>query len=244
MTRGAAIASLLLLTGCATGSGARWYAPTTWFSHRPADQVDSTSKKEEDARNATRKAAQRNAHSAALALAVAPASAPVAAAADFNASAVALLDQSEGPLQAGEIDKLKRTVAGLLSENAELKAQAQHEREREKESIASLSTKLAKAETASDTAGEKLRAAFERENAMANELRSQRALFWIACFVAALLGLGWLYVRFALGGMPVAIGRALGDLRRSHPQIADAVTPLLDQYLNRHEQNAVAKHAR
>lgn len=239
------IAAALLLAGCSTQpNGARWYAPATWFSHAPADSADRAQNKEEAARHAAIKAAQKSAHETGFALAAAPASPPVAVASDFNASAVALLDQAAGPLEAGEIERMRRMVSGLLSENAQLKAEAQRDRDREKQSIESLSGTLAKAEQKSEAASAALRAAFDRENALANELRSQRALFWIAVVSAAMLGLGWLYVRIALGGVPVAIGRAMGDLRARHPAIAEQLTPIFDQYLNRHEQAMIARNAR
>lgn len=235
----------LLLTGCSTPSnGARWYAPGTWFSHAPADSVDKAQTKEEVARHAVVKAAQKSAHETQFALAAAPASEAVAVASDFNASAVALLDQAAGPLEAGDLDKLRRTVAGLLSENAQIKADAQRDRDREKDAMSALSGTLARAEQKSEQASTALRAAFERENALANELRAHRALLWIAVGVAVLLALGWLYVRFMLGGFPVAFGRALGELRQRNPALAEQLTPIFDQYLNRHEQALIARNAR
>jgi len=104
-----------------------------------------------------------------------------------------------------------------------------------------MSAKLAQAEAKSDAAGAKLRAAFDRENALANEARSTRALLWIACGVAALLAAGWLYVRVMLGGVPGAIGRGLTELRMKHPDIAATVTPIFDSYLSRHEQSAISR---
>ena len=92
-------------------------------------------------------------------------------------------------------------------------------------------------------AGTKLREAFDRENQLANELRSQRALAWILGAVALLGSAAYLYVRFALGGIPGAVGGALRTLRAQNPTAADALTPLLDGLLNRHEQAAIAKHA-
>ena len=240
------VAAFLILTlaGCQGGTGARWYAPATWFSSAPADSVDRATVREDKARNEVVKAAQRTAHETGFALAAAPASSAVAAASDFNASTIALLDQAEGPLQAGDLGKLRKVVAGLLSENADLRKTAEAERDREKRHIASLASTLATAEQKSDTAAAELRRAFDRENALANELRSQRALFWIACAVAVLLAIGWLYVRFALGGVPGAIGRGFASLRASNPAAADLATTAFDSFLNRHEQERIAKAAR
>jgi hypothetical protein len=168
----------------------------------------------------------------------------VSVATDSNAQAVALLDQAAGPLQAGDLEKLRKIVSGLLSENADLRKAAEAERDRERRQAAAVSTSLATAEQKSEAAGAELRKAFDRENALANELRSQRALFWIACAVAVLLALGWLYVRFALGGVPGAIGKGLSVLRAKDPAAADLATNIFDSFLNRHEQERIAKESR
>jgi hypothetical protein len=239
-----AAVAILSLTGCTTAPGSKWYAPATWFSHAPADRVDRAQDKEEVARHAVVKAAQRSAHSTAAALAVAPASRPVAVAADSNASAVALLDQAAGPMEAQDLASLRATVAGLLSENAEIRAKAEAQRATEARTIGEVSAALAKAEAKSEEAAGKLRTAYERENALANELRSQRALFWIAVAVAALVAAGWLYARFALGGIPNAVGAGLARLRATNPQAGELATNIFDQLLNRHEQERISRAAR
>ena len=235
--------SCLLLAGCATNGGARWYAPATWFSHAPASAVDRAEGREDLARSAVVKAAQKASHETALALAVAPASRPVALATTSNANAVALLDQAAGPLTAAEANQLRTTIAGLLSDNAEIRRQAEELKAREQRSIAEISAALVSAETQSAAAATKLRAAFDHENSLANELRAQRAALWICGGIAVLLGIGWLYAQFALGGLPAAAGKALRDLRTNHPAVADVVTPIFDGYLNRHEQDRIRAHA-
>lgn len=235
----------LTLSGCTSGgSGVRWWAPSTYFSHAPADRVDKTEAKEDKAREAVIKAAQRTAHETGIALAAAPASRPVAVATDTNASTVALLDQAAGPLSAGDVAKLRATITGLLSENAEIRAKAEAQRAKEERTIASLSADLAKAETASETAKESLRKAFERENALANELRAQKAAIWIlGAFLVILAGL-YIYARIALGGIPSAIGLAMSDLKAKHPDVAKLVSPIYAKYLNRNEQEIIARRAR
>ena len=168
----------------------------------------------------------------------------MAVAADSNASTVALLDQAAGPLEAQDIARLRAQVAGLLSDNAELRAKAESQRAADSRSIADVSAALAKAEAASEQAAAKLRTAYERENQLANELRSQRALFWIACAVAALVAIGWLYARFALGGIPNAVGAGLARLRATNPQAGELATNIFDQLLNRHEQERISRAAR
>ena len=78
---------------------------------------------------------------------------------------------------------------------------------------------------------------------LANELRGQRALLWIAGGVAVLLAAGWLYAQLALGGISGAAGKMLRDLRASNPAVADVVTPLFDSYTNRSEQTRIRKAA-
>lgn len=233
------------LAACSTagGSGARWFAPATWFSSAPAAASDRAEKNEDANRHAVVKAAQRTAHETAGALAAAPASVPVAVAADANASTVALLDQAAGPLKAGEVEKIRANVAGLISEDPKKRAAAEKERAKEKDQIAALSANLERAEAKSERAAADLRAAFTRENELANELRAQRALFWIAGVVAVLVGAAFLYLRFALGGMPSAIGRGLAALRAKSPDAADAATQIFDSYLNRGEQERIRRHS-
>ena len=116
-----------LLTGCTstTNTGARWYAPATWFSHKPADTVDAANAKEDKARVAVIKSAQKATHETVLALAVAPPSRPVEVATSTNADAVTLLDQAAGPLTAAEAVQLRTTVTGLLSDNVKLREAAE-----------------------------------------------------------------------------------------------------------------------
>lgn len=239
--RAVGILLILLLAGCASGSGVKLWNPSTWFSHAPADKVDSTNAKEEAARHEAVKAAQRSAHQTGLALASAPPSRPVAVATDFNATTTALLDQAEGALEAGELARIKKTITGLLSENAAIREEAERQSRSDQQNIASISSKLSKAEAASDAAGKKLREAYDRENRLANEYRNLRFMFWGSCGMAVLLGVGWLYVRFALGGIPSAVGKGLSVLRAKNPTVADEVTAVLDGFLNRHEQDAIRK---
>jgi hypothetical protein len=235
----------LALSGCASGtSGVKWWAPSTYFSHAPADKVDRAVSKEDAAREGVIKAAQKTAHETSIALAEAPQSRPVDVAVDSNASTVALLDQAAGPLSAGELSKLRATVTGLLSENAKIRAEAEKQRAKEQRDIAGLSAALAKAETASETAKESLRKAFERENALANELRAQKAAIWIVGALAVILAAGWIYARIALGGIPSAIGMAMSDLKVKHPDVAKLVAPIYKGYLNRSEQAEIARRSR
>ena len=229
----------LSLGGCASTGSTRWYAPATWFSHSAADKADKAAVVEDTARDNVVKAAQQAAHKTQDALAAAPASRPVTVARVANDNAVALLDQANGPLTAGELTAIRQQVADLLSENADIRAKAESAEAANQTAIAAISTRLADAIRGSETANASLRDAFERENALANELRTQRALKWILGSVAVLAGAGYLYVRFFLGGIPSAIGGALSHIERTSPGVADVLRNALDSHLNRSEQSAI-----
>src|SRR6185295_11362241 len=93
-------------------------------------------------------------------------------------------------------------------------------RKRDLEGIAKVSAQLEAAVRDSQTANDKLRSAFDRENALADELRSERALKWILGSLAVLAMAGWLYVRFFLGGLPAVTGGLLARLEARSPQAA------------------------
>ena len=231
---------LILLTGCATGTGAKWYAPATWFSHAPADTVDKALTKQDAAREAAVKAAQRATHETAEALAAAPDSRPVAVATDANASAMALLDQAAGALPAGDLAKIRAQVAGLLSDNAKLRAAAERTRDADRANESKLAEKLAAADAAVAKSEHALREAFDRENALANQLRSQVALAWILGGVAVLGCAAYAYARFALGGLPSALGQAKRMLEAKHPEIAAQVAPIYARFLDKRHQSAIS----
>lgn len=240
----AVIALALALGGCVgSGSGSKWYAPATWFSGAPAVAADKANAKQDAAREAAVKAAQRATHETAEALASAPASRPVEVATEANATAVSLLDQATGPLSTGDLAAIRAQISGLLSDNAKLRAEAEKSREKSRETDADISKRLADANAAVEKSAAALRQAFDRENALANELRSAVALRWILAGVAVIAGAAYLYLRYAVGGLPVAAGKFMRDLRSSHPEAAAIAAPIFDSYLNRNEQAAIARHA-
>jgi len=240
------VIALFLLTGCTTGNGVKWYAPATWFSHAPAGQVDSASAKLDRAEDAVVKAAQKSAHETQVALLTVPESRATDVATRANDNTVSLLDQVAGPLSAADIARIREMVAGLTSENAELRAKAERDWAKSQADINEVSRKLADAQARLGAAQDKLRVAFERENELANQLRAQRALFWIAAGVGVLGFAGWMYVRLTLGGLPTALGRSLNSLRATAPDIADRLVQSLDVELSPSEQTLIrlmaAKH--
>ena len=235
------ILAALCLSGCATGGHAHWWSPGTWFSHREANAADKATAKQDAAQNIAIKAAQKAVHETAEALAEAPTSRPVTVAVDSNSEAMALLDQATGALPASELAKVRARVAGLLSENAEIRAEAEKDRAKERANSAEISRKLAKADARVATTARELRDAFERENALANEYRNLQAMFWIAVVAVAILaGLGF-YVRLQLGGVGEAL-HALGMPSHFATAINER-TSALGQWFMRTGREAAAKAA-
>ncbi len=237
------IAGVMLLAGCAsTGSSVHWWAPSTWWSSHPATAVDKANKNEDAAAKEAIKQAQKSSHETQVALGSAGNSRPVTVARDSAATTTGLLDQVNGAPTLAEAEATRKTVAGLLSDDPAARSAAELERSSENKSVADISTRLAKAQAATEAADKNLREAFDRENELANELRSAHALHWIlgGCLLLALIG--WIYVRFFLGGLPGAMGGALAMLERTHPDFTGTPEnpgPLrvaLNQLTNRHEQ--------
>ena len=62
--------------------------------------------------------------------------------------------------------------------------------------------------------------------------------------VLVVIGFGvaaWL--RWKFGSIPKALGIGLAEFREKHPDAAETLTGILDSNLNRHEQDAISKHA-
>ena len=188
------------------------------------------------------KAAQVTAHETQHALAEAPGSRAVEVATEANSQTVTLLDQAVGPLSVEETQRLLARVNLLLSENAELRKKGEAARAEHRESVAKSSSQLAELQAKLSTANAKLAQGFERENALANELRNQRLILW-AVGAAAVIGyVGILYLRFAYGGIPQALGKGLSTLRAKNPDAGELATTIFDGLLNRHEQSRIARH--
>jgi hypothetical protein len=153
---------------------------------------------------------------------------------------MALLDQAAGALPAGDLAKVRAQVAGLLSDNAKLRAAAEKTRDAERANESKLAEKLATADAAVAKSEGKLREAFDRENALANQLRAQVALAWILGGVALLGCAAYAYARFALGGLPSALGQAKRMLESKHPEIAAQVAPIYARFLDKRHQSAIS----
>lgn len=246
------------LGGCATNprdTGVRVWNPLTWFSRSEATASDRAEAKlatartvEDSARENLLRVAQRDAHEAALALLSAPPSRPVEIASEAADQAVANLDQALGSLSADTREAIRRQITALLSDNATLRAEGESlrttQRERDAQAARDLTAaarRTTAAEAVADTARADLRSAYDRENALANELRAQIWQTWLSRGAAAIATLVALAYRANAFGMADGIARGLADLRKKQPGVADLATGALDVGLNRAEQTTLSR---
>jgi hypothetical protein len=258
----AALALLLLValgSGCATTSapdtGARWWNPLTWGSTRAATAADRAETRLDSARGAETtartdllRAAQRSAHEASLALLSAPPSRPVEVATEAAHATTAGLDQALGALDAATLAQVRAQIAALLSDNAALRADGERLRAEQRtrdaqtsRALAEATRRTAAAEAVADTARADLRAAYDRESALANQLRRQQWISGLTTTASVLAGLAALAYRANAFGLADGVARALADLRRRQPSVAELTTTALDAGLNRAEQTTVAR---
>ncbi len=240
-TRALILIFALLLAGCTT-TGKHWWSPGTWFSSSEAKGADKAVATLNIRQEAVIKAAHVEVAKTAEALDHAPESREIELARKFNDTADALLTQGSGPLPLKEIQELKALVRDLRSENAQVRASAETRQAASEKSIATISSDLATATKKLDEAQADLRTAFDRENALADELRNERMVRWTLVGLTLVCAAGWLYVRYVAGGLPSALGRVLRDAQAKSPALADDLRGLLDANLDRNEQAAVRKH--
>ena len=243
--RVALVAGAMLLAGCGT-TGKHWWSPGTWGSSRPAEQAARAETKLDAAQDKAVRVARAEVSKAGIALASAPESRPVEVSRRTIANAQALLDQVAGPLTAEEAADIRRIVADLLSDHAATRSAAEARQAAAEGRLSELSQKVAAAGAALDAANTKLAAAFARENALADQLRNERARRWWMIGGGSLLILicaaGWLWLQISSGGIPRALGSMLKGLDEKAPDQANAIRDLLDPVLNRLEQAAIRKH--
>jgi len=235
-----------LLSSCSS-SNSSWHllAPATWFSHAPADKVDKAEAKVDENKEKARKEAQKALIQGTTSLSLLPRTdrpRPVAVATDFLRTAETLLNQTEGAVPSSELDGLRQRVIDLNSENKEVRDKAEKDTKKSNEQIGLISKQLQDSEGALNKANGKLRDAFDRENALANQLRYYQSLGWIAAGIAILAILAALYVKIAVGGIPRALGSSIARIRQINAPAGDLLTSILDSNLNRHEQALIAQH--
>jgi len=238
-------ALVCFMSGCSTtaSTGRTWYNPTTWFSGSELRKIERTEVKLSDAKAVLLESAQKTAHETQIALAVAPPSRAVEVARESNDTTVASLDQLAGPLTVEQSFKLRLQVAGLLSEVLTERAKAESERQSRREVTMEASTTISELNAKVVKQAVDLKAGFERENATANKYRNLVFAFYAILGVAALLTAGLIYIKYALGGIPMAIGRGLSTLRAENPKAGKLATTIFDGILNRNEQKIISKNS-
>jgi hypothetical protein len=257
---------VLFVTGCVAQPGATWWNPATWVSRaapaaadRALEKRDAAEEKADRAEDATVHAANREVAQALEVLQSAPDSRPVELARRFAGNAHSLLNQSS-PLTVEESTALRQLVSDLLSENAKVREAAEKIASFQEEKNAELAAELSdaradleKREASLAKANANLREAYDRENALANQVRN----FW---FIAGLLALLWvagnvlpMLARFIPALAPVAtaanviaapalafaesraraglakVGHAMAAVRAKLPSVAEQVTEIFDQ---------------
>lgn len=275
------IAVLLLLPGCASaGGGATWWNPTTWLSRAAPAAADRAAEKRDEA-SSKADAAERSAVHAAhveiaktdLALVGAGEGRAVQLARRTNANALGLLNQVQ-PLTAEESAAVRQLVADLLSEKAEVVAAAERKQRAAEDQLAAAARdleearhKLEQREAALTAANANLRAAYDRENALANQVRNfwfvagGLALLWLggtllgaaARFYPPLAGVSRLVNGIAAPTLAFAeqrasaglqrVGHALAVARERIPQVAGQITEIFDQHTDADHQRAIGAAA-
>lgn len=205
------------------GSNLTWWNPNTWGKHAPASAVDKAEKKLEVAEIAKTGARDSQIHAAHVEIykaSVAVESVQPGQAKDatvrFVGNGLSALDQAD-PLSASEHAQALAIVQGLLSQEVQKRENAETAQKKAEDALSLTSQALSKAQLslkeAHDTLSVKqsaLRNAFDRENALANEMRNHVFLKWLAVSVAVILAILALYLHAGLG----RVGQALHPLSK------------------------------
>lgn len=255
----------LLLAGCAGPPGTHvWWNPSTWGRDRAAalQQTEARQSANQDKLNVE---ALRETFKTKTALAAAPQdNRAVAVAVHTNENAYSLLTLANGPLDLGQMQEDRATVAGLLSDNAELRAAAERSQAKAESAQARLSREnaaLAK-EHEADTA--KIAEGYARERKLANTVRNfwfivggLAALFILgnvlrvaAPFVPALAGISKVIgavvnpaAEFALHRAQSGlqnVGRAMAAVRdQLAPELAQKIVTIFDTHTDADQQRVI-----
>lgn len=227
----------LTLFGCYSGSGAKWYAPNTWFSGKELYDVQDVQRQEGRREDEAVKAAQNETFKARVLSDNMADGLAKDLSLRFTGNALGLLDTAVGPLTLVEQREARSIVDGLLqgdtdAETQQAKAEASADR-----LIAELATIREKLRDAHAD----LQAAYERENRLANEKRASDIRGWVATSLAVVVGIGLLYYKLAYGSMVDGIGSALAGLtQRKHEGLQDFILALDSSSLNGREQERIA----
>lgn len=207
---------IVLLAGCANqgGQNAHLWNPWTWFSHSAAAAVDGADKKEAAAGakvGTANSAAIHAAHVEFFKSSIVQLSLPKSRATDldvrFLGNGLGLLDQVDG-LTAAEVLDARKLAVDLLSDEVAKREAAEQKQGQAESDLGKVSRELTAAQQ--DLSGARkerdakevaLRAAFDRENALANEMRNQIFIKWAAIVAVILVTCICLYLRMALGSV-------------------------------------------
>jgi len=251
------VIALLVGIGAASsgGSGFTLWNPTTWFSHKEASATDKALAAQEAAKKAELaakeillKRAQGEVHKTGEAL-TNPDQRGIEIATQTNANAVSALDQALG-VNAAEVMAWRQLVRDLRSENAEVRAKAEKDQGIATQQIIAVSNQLAEtrakleikdAELAAKQAD--LRAAFDRENELANKARNMMFGGGVLLVVVIAVSVLWAINRFKVGqlgssldGLRSGIARGLRDADAESKEIGAKIRAILDTNVDRADQ--------
>lgn len=255
---------LLVLSGCAsTSSRGSRLLPWNWFSPDRVAQLEKAESKTAAAETAAVKAAQVENAKTIEALKTAPAAdRSVQVASRTAGNAQLLLDQAVGPIDPKLVFELRATVADLVSENAQLRAQGEAAQARDERTIASQARDLDDARAREDTLTEKLKAADLKYQAQAAKYR--RLVFIVGAIVVAWIALQILAgaAKFYPGLAPIAraagavsapvaqamldkahraVGTAIADAEKVSSAAAEQLRQHLDATTDEAEQQAIRR---
>jgi hypothetical protein len=220
-------AALLALAGCFSAPGRR---------------VEQRETARDQARGAVLREAQVSAHETVAALAQAPASRPVEVASRSAGEAAALLDHANGGLDAAAVAALRERIAGLLSENEQIRAAAERDTRRRVAEVAEKSAALQAAQAALETARQDLEAAYAREHELAQKYRRAQIWGWVKWGAMGLGSASLVVLRLYMGNMPAGLGKALASLDAGLPaSVMRTVRSEVDAHLTPGAQAAVRK---
>jgi len=225
----AILLAMVFLTGCQSAGPVQraWYKPWTWRSDKSADAretADAKAKAEAalDANSAAtiRAAAGKVAATGAALNARTNREPATDLAAQFNTQAGALLPA----VPIAELAEVKAIVSGLLSTNAQLRADAEKRLDVKDKELAELQrltgelrAKLDAAEQSHDQAVAKLTDAYASERAVGDKWREHQAKTW-GQRILDLLGTGGLIALASTGVLSIPLaGRAFGFFSRVMP---------------------------
>lgn len=273
---------VLLLSGCVgdkTG-GATWWNPTTWASRAAPAAADRAADKRDQAADALQSAEDKAVRAANVELAkaqeilrAAGEGREVSFARRFLGNARSLLNMVE-PLNVAEELALRQQVADLLSANAELRAAAESAVAASEKAIEAQGarleqarTQLARRDTALARANSNLREAYDRENALANQVRNfwfivgALVLLWLggnllaaaARFYPPLAGVSRVVNGIAAPALAFAearaqaglqrVGHAMAEVRQKLPAVAGQLVEIFDQHADADHQRAIGAAA-